>query len=418
MADNWIRKRIRRSNAHQALAEKSRVKNWVLAERQGKAITLADGAQLTEFLSCSYLGLELHPNLVYAAQESLSRWGTQFSSSRGRARIEEFDELDALLGRIFLGASCVTFPTVTLVHLGVLPLLASGELPGFPMGDSPEFLLDYGAHSSMKILQGILEQFGDIVPINVADDASLRCAMTTSRARGRTPVVICDGVGSMSGLSPVKRIVSLCEELGGYLYIDDAHGISVIGERGCGHALTELGGAMHERMILVSSLSKAFGAYGGFVGVPSVEASVFIKRHSATYTFSGPPPLCLTAAAVASAKLHLTPELGEMQRRFWSNVALFDELAQGAVVNRGLRSPVRGLLVGDENTAIGMGDFLRRSGIAVNVALYPVVEHGKALIRLSLSSLHTEEQIRRICSLLNAQGHLETERTGTAHENP
>lgn len=81
-------------------------------------------------MSCSYLGLDVHPDVIKAAKESVDLYGIQYSTARTRAKAELFDDLEEKLNIIFKGSSCVVFNAVGTCHNTVLPLLGSGELPG------------------------------------------------------------------------------------------------------------------------------------------------------------------------------------------------------------------------------------------------------------------------------------------------
>lgn len=398
---NWFERKIDEVESLQNVAINRNVKNWAVKHRSGKQITLTDDSKLTEFLSCSYLGLETHPQIIQAAQDSIAKWGVQFATARTRARIAEFDTFDDLLKIIFKGYHCVTFASVTLTHLGVLPLLASGKIPEYQMSThGVDFYIDKSAHASIQINRGNLKEVASVFTADTQNILNLEVQFKTSFLNGRTPVLLCDGVGSMSGLAPIQKLVQLAEKYSGYIYVDDAHGISVLGENGCGYVLSCLENKAHPRVILVGSIGKGFGTHGGFIGLTTHEASQFIKKHAAPYVFGGPPPLCLISAGIASANIHLSDELQFLQKRYWNLIATFDLLIGKRALNGGTKSPVRGIYVGDEMEAVALGEYLRDQGFATNVVTYPAVKKNQALIRVSLSALHREEDVISLCKAI------------------
>ncbi|MGF7157999.1 hypothetical protein [Bartonella heixiaziensis] len=84
-------------------------------------------------MSCSYLGLESHPALSDAVKSSVERFGVQYAAARTRAKCILFDELELKLNTIFLDSHSVIFNSVGATHLAVMPILGSGELPGYPI---------------------------------------------------------------------------------------------------------------------------------------------------------------------------------------------------------------------------------------------------------------------------------------------
>src|SRR5205823_61136 len=141
-----------------------------VVEVDGKRLMLADGRELTEFMSCSYLGLDQRSELRDAAHATIDRLGVQMSAARTRMRASPFRELDELLTLINGGWSPVTFNSVSAAHLATIPILAAGELPGYPIAPGgPAFVLDHSAHASLQSLRGIMEQFGNVVRADFQD---------------------------------------------------------------------------------------------------------------------------------------------------------------------------------------------------------------------------------------------------------
>ncbi len=162
-----------------------------------------------EFVSCSYLGLETHPDLIAAATEALRRFGLHFSTSRNRGRPPYLGELEELLSQMYGGAQVAAFTSVSNVHLGLLPLLGAGALPSYPVADAGvAFLVERTAHASIQVIRGVLEQIGPTRRFDMTDPAALPAAVREVAATGRTPIVLVDGVGSMGGLIDVASMLA------------------------------------------------------------------------------------------------------------------------------------------------------------------------------------------------------------------
>lgn len=392
MSENWQSKKIKSAKVHQDLVTSMGVNNLNLIERSGRDILLDDGRKLVEFVSCSYLGLENNSEIADAAIQAIKQYGVQFAAARTRIKPKFYDELDEKLSEIFSGAYITTFNAVAPCHSAVFPLLGSGELPGFPIEGKPFFIMDKTSHASIQLNRGLLSQFGELVRIDFNDNKLLADYCEKAYQEGKTPIMISDSVGSMGGVLPVNLILELAEKYKGYAYLDDAHGTSVFGDKGEGYVLDQTEGQFSDRLILVGSLSKAFGAHGGFVATKCKEANDFIKKFGSTYVFGGPPSLPGLAACLASAELHLKGEVKNRQNKLRANLEHFDGLF-GETLNSKTDMPIRGVRVGDEQKAINICSGLQSAGYSTTVAMYPTVPKGEAIIRCALSSDHSFDDI-------------------------
>lgn len=398
---NWVESRISRTSDSLDRAFEQGLTGHVVTSRDGKTVRLEDGTRALEFVSCSYLGLENHPALVSAAHEALGRFGVHLSTSRNRMRPSYLGELEGLLAEIYHGNKAVVFTSVGTVHLGLLPLLGTGALPSYPIAPGgAEFLLEKTAHSSMQVLRGVLGQIGPARRFDLEVPGSLEEALRETGERGRTPVVLIDGVGSMGGLVDVVGVLDALRPYGGHLYVDDAHGISIAGGRGAGYAFEAFGDRLPSNVVIAGSMSKAFGGSGGFALVPD-EADVRVLRKFANpLVFGHSVMLPLLAANVASARLHLNGEVAALQERLWRNAEHFDELTGHRLVNAGLRSPVRGAAFSAEPDAFAAASALKDAGVLILPAFFPTVAKGTGLVRFALSSLHEREHLETAAKIL------------------
>ncbi|MDC9580523.1 aminotransferase class I/II-fold pyridoxal phosphate-dependent enzyme [Xenorhabdus sp. PR6a] len=209
-----------------------------------------------------------------------------------------------------------------------------------------------------------------------------------------------DSLGSMGGGNNVAELTQLTKEFEGYFYVDDAHGTSIIGKNGCGYTLHQLG-EFHENLILLSSLSKAFGSHGGAASFSNPEAVSAIKKYALNYIFSGPPSLPGIAACVASANIHLTGEITELQAALKENIEIFDRSVLNVEVKEKI-SPIRTIHIGCENEAINTSADLRSQGFLVTAAMYPTVPKSQSIIRVAISAAHSKAELERFATSINA----------------
>jgi 7-keto-8-aminopelargonate synthetase-like enzyme len=391
---NWVASRVSKTSDSLDRAFAEGLTGHVITARDGKRVQLEDGSDAVEFVSCSYLGLESHPDLIAAATEAMRIFGLHFSTSRNRGRPPYLGELEALLSQMYGGAQVAAFTSVSNVHLGLLPLLGAGALPSYPVADAGvAFLVEKTAHASIQVIRGVLEQIGPTRRFDMTDPAALPAAVREAAATGRTPIVLVDGVGSMGGLIDVASMLATLEPFGGHLYVDDAHGVSIEGPHGAGYAFEALGGKLPENVVLAGSLSKAFGGAGGFAVVPSDEDMRVLRKFANPLVFGHSIMLPMLAANVAAARLHVDGQVAQLQQRLWSNAAEFDRLTGGSLVNAGLHSPVRGALFDTETEAFAAARRLKQAGVLVLPAFYPTVARGTGLMRFAVSALHQQSDL-------------------------
>lgn len=398
---NWVENRLDSTSDALTIAVEQGLTSHVFYARDNKTLELRDGSRFVEFVSCSYLGLEVHPDIVNAAIETIQRVGVQFASSRTRMRLDDLEKLEEILDLIYGGRSVTCFTSVGNVHLGVLPLLAANALPSYPIdAGGPAFFIDRTAHSSIQVLRGIYQQIGPVQRFDAQEPETLAVLLEQAAAARQTPIVLVDGIGSMGGLIDVVGLHELTARAGGYLYVDDAHGISISGAQGAGYAYEAFGGDLPDSLILVGSMSKAFGGAGGFGVLRDAADTKVLRKFGNPLIFGGPINLPMISANLAAARLHEKGEVVALQNLLWRNTEYFDQRTGHRLVNAGERSPVRGATFRTEQGALDATERLKQAGIVVTPAFYPTVARGTGLVRFAMSSLHTEEQLATAAAAL------------------
>jgi 7-keto-8-aminopelargonate synthetase-like enzyme len=396
--NNWQKRKILQSKEHQNKAFQE-INGLTIKKRDKRKVVLSDGRVLTEFVSCSYLGLDQDRRVIEATMNNLYDCGVTFPAARTRIQVESFVVLEELLSKIFCNSFCVVFANLHQTHLGFLPLLASGEVPSYPIcNNGVRFILDKTVHASVQINRGLMLQFGEVVSINFNQIERVENEFKKAFGHNQTPIAIADSIGSMGGLSHIVPLFEFAEKYNGYVYLDDAHGTSIFGKNGCGYVLNLLNHIYHPRLILTSSLSKAFGAIGGVLVLPTKKDIDVVKQFCLTYIFGGPPALAIINSAIAAAEIHLSPEIYELQQKLQDRIAYFDSLMnEYQIVNYKSCSPIRGVRIGDELKTISAALKLRKNGFAVTAAMYPAVAKEHGILRLAFGTNHTHEDIMTLC---------------------
>ena len=360
---------------------------------RGRSIRL-DGRELCSFSSCSYLGLEFHPALVQGVVDAVQRFGTQFSSSRGYLSAPSYRELEPLLSEVFGGYALVSSST-SLGHQMVLPVIAT---------EKDAIVVDNQAHRSLQIAATLAQAQGTTVEIvrhRELDEKALEAVERLAR-RHRTVYFACDGVYSMYGdCAPLRLLQQILDVAPNVrLYVDDAHGMSWAGTHGRGFFLSRM--ALDERIVLGTSLNKAFAASGGCFVFPTERERERVRMTGGPYVFSGPLQPPMLGAAVASAKVHLSNEIQTLQEIFRERVTLCNRLLREhdlplLSVNEG---PICFIRLGKVEAAMTVAERLIEEGYFINISHYPAVPTKRAGLRLTLTALHSPEDVRGVVDAL------------------
>ncbi len=344
------------------------------------------GQEVTHFGSCSYLNLELDDRLKAAAIDAVDRYGIQFSCSRAYMALHHYEELEHLLSQVFGYPTLIT-PTSTLAHLANIPLLVS---------PSDAVVLDHQVHNSVQNAVKITKASGTTVEMVRHNNLEyLERRLQKLQNRHRKIWYMVDGIYSMYGdEAPMEALHELLKKYPQFhLYVDDAHGMSWDGSNGAGFALGKV--PMHPRMIVATSLCKGFGAGGGATIFYDKETAEKIRNCGSTHIFSSPLQPAILGASIASAKIHLSPEIYQLQNRLKSNIAYFQQLAQ--VLDLPLVdlsfTPIQYIGVGRPELALKLCQALLEKGYYTCVAGYPSVPYNNSGLRITINQKHSREQI-------------------------
>ncbi|MEY9981563.1 8-amino-7-oxononanoate synthase [Bradyrhizobium yuanmingense] len=356
---------------------------------------LSDRREMTDFVRCSYLGLDNHPLIVAGAIDAIeAHHSLHWSCARTRLNFDLLAKLEERLSELFY-ARVLGFSTVMLANLGAMPLLASGQLTG---GIKPVVVFDRTAHMSLAYHKPVVadETRVETIPHNDINALERLCQ------QHQVVAYVCDGVYSMGGNAPIKELRQLQERYGLFLYIDDAHGISLFGQQGEGFARSQFPQELGERTIIAASLAKGFGASGGMLMLGTAEQEALFRRYSIPYAFSVAPNLAAVGAALGSCTIHRSSELEQRQRRLAQRIDLFDRRV--ATAERGNSLPIRMIATGSEEKAIATSRELFDAGFYTSVTFFPIVPQGKAGVRVCITADHAVADIERLCDCIAEAG--------------
>lgn len=375
----------------------------VIEEVRGRRIRVGEH-WLADFASCNYLGFDLEPQIIDSVDAAVRRWGTHPSWSRligsPRLYVDIEDRLTELLG----APNTLVLPTITHIHSAVIPILAGRG----------EVYIDAQAHKTIYDGAAIARGRGaDLRRFAANDPEDLGRQLAAGRV-GATKLVCMDGVNSMTGNAPdLAAFQAAALEHDALLYVDDAHGFGVIGERSAeettpygvrGNSIVRHLGLTYDNLVLVGGFSKAYSSLLAFLALPT-----WLKNHlkvaAPPYLYSGPSPTASLATALAG--FDVNAERGEQIRAglYRKTARVLDAVAElGFVTPNRSGLPIIELPVGDPALIDAVGEFLFARGIYVTLAAYPLVPKSEVGFRVQVTAANGDDEIEQLVTVLAELG--------------
>ncbi len=346
------------------------------------------GNEIINFGTCGYMGLEMDDRLKQAVIEAVQQYGTAFASTRVYVNVHLYQEMEDLLRRMF-NQPVLLLANVTLSHISNIPILVK---------DDDAVILDTMVHDSVQTAVQMLKARNiriEVIRHNRMDQ--LEEKINELKGSYRKIWYMADGVYSMYGdCAPMDEIYKLLNRYEQFqLYIDDTHGMSWTGKNGTGYVMNSVP-YFHSKMILVTSLNKAFGAAGGITVFPDEKTHEFARNCSKPFIFSGPIQPPMLGACIASAKIHLSHEITVLQQQLQDRVnyvnSLCDDLELPLMWHN--QSPIFFIGVSKPMVAFSMVKRMLNRGYLFNLSVFPSVAINNAGLRIPVSRNHTFDDLK------------------------
>ena len=363
------------------LKQRNLLRTLAETERLGPVEVRRGGKRLISYSCNDYLNLSQHPKLKAAAIEATEKHGAGSGASRlvtGNhplyAVLEE--KLAALKGT---DAACV-FGSGYLANTGIIPAL---------IGPDDMVCIDELSHAC--IYAGGRLTAGAVNMFRHNDAGHLAEILKAHRADHPRALIVTDGVFSMDGdLAPLASLSDVAAEHDTWLMTDDAHGIGVVGGgRGSGFVNGGANGSGGRVPLQMGTLSKAIGAYGGYL-CASKPVIDLIRTRCRTLIYSTALPPGTVAAAIAALDLiRDDPEYAALPLKKAKDFTAMLGLADA-------ESPIVPIVLGDTQRTLDASKMLEDDGFLVIAIRPPTVPDGTARLRVTFTAAHDDDDIARL----------------------
>ena len=363
----------------------------VVDEVDGRMIRVGE-RWLADFASCNYLGFDLDREIIDAVPAYLDRWGTHPSWSRMLGSPVLYEQIEERLTALLGAEDTLVLPTITHIHMSVIPLLAA----------SGTIFLDARAHKTIYDGCMAAKARGAAVRRFRFEDPDHLDELLAAE-RDPTRLVCMDGVNSMTGNPPdLPAFAEVARRHGALLYVDDAHGFGVIGERAPdeptplglrGNSIVRHFGEDYDNLVLVGGFSKSYSSLLAFIACPT-DVKDLIKVAAPPYLYSGPSPVASLATVLAGFDVNeqrgdaLRTELWRLTERVLDGLR---DLGVHTPNRSGL--PVVEIPLRRHDRIDAVGRYLFDQGVYVTLAAYPLVPKDEVGFRVQLTAANTDAEV-------------------------
>ncbi|MCC6746179.1 MAG: aminotransferase class I/II-fold pyridoxal phosphate-dependent enzyme [Deltaproteobacteria bacterium] len=356
----------------------------------------ASGHWLGDFATQDYLGIDFDPEVLEAAVEATRKYGSVVAWCRLVATVDLFTQAEAEIAKLVGTEAANIFASTTLLNHGVIPALA---------GKDSVIFLDKAGHATMYEGAKLARDSGSkLVSFPSEDHLALERLLEEHRATPKK-LILTDGVYSMTGdYANLPRLAELARRHQALLFVDDAHGFGVVGERpDASHPYGRRGNGLvryfdlHDPNILyVGCFSKAYGTYGSFIACSTAMRS-FLLSQATPHDLGGHGPASAMAALLAGLRINAERGDAIRERLHALTVQALTGLRDlGLEVENSTDFPIISVWLGNSEHMIEASKILYRNHVLLTLAPYPMVRRGDEAFRLTVTPTNTEEQLQAL----------------------
>jgi 8-amino-7-oxononanoate synthase len=349
---------------------------------------IMEGRKMLSYSYCNYLGLSEDIRIKEAMISAIKKYGTGINCSPlscGTMNIHR--KLEKRFTEFILGEACILYPLGYVANGGALTAIAN-------INDT--IIVDEKSHAS--IIDGCLLSKAKLITYKHNDMDDLKKCLEKSKGN---KLVVSDGVFSMDGdIIKLDDVYELAQKYNAGIFLDDAHGIGVVGKNGRGTA--EYFGLEGKIDLIMGTFAKAIPLQGGFI-VGKQNIINYLKYTSRPYIFNMSLQPYLVEGVIKT--LDIIENEPQHRNRLWDNVSYMKKnlIRLGFKVKES-HSAIIPIFIGNNEKTCQIGYYLTENGVMVDSVTYPIVKKSEAMLRIVMSTLHTKKDIDITLNYLEKSG--------------
>ena len=381
------------SNSLKDLKEKSLLRKRVVINSRKKNLIKINGKWLINFSNNDYLGLSQDISIKKAIINGIKKYGNGGTSSHlVSGHTEVHQNIEGITKNNTGFESSILFSSGYLANLGLITTIS----------DKDSFIYaDKLNHASLNDACILSRAKFFRYPHN---DMGLLERLLKKNKTKKKKLIVTDGVFSMDGdLADIPKLVQLAQKYDAYLYIDDAHGYGVIGKNGQGILeYFENTGPMkkipRDRIIYTITLSKAVGVSGALVNAcKNIINLVVNKSRTYIYTTAEQPALIMGV----ERSFEIIKKNYSLRERLNKSINLFRKNINKKNLLTNSITPIQPLIIESAEKTIKISEKLNSYGFHVPAIRPPTVPNKSSRLRISISALHSQADIKKLTKVIN-----------------
>jgi 8-amino-7-oxononanoate synthase len=346
-----------------------------------------DGHEVIMVGSNNYLGLTHDPRVVEAAIEATHKYGTSCSGSRFlNGTLDLHIELESRIADFFNREAALVFSTGYMTNLGSIATLVDRN---------DCILMDKSDHAS--IYAGVLSVNGACIKRYLHNDMKSLEKLIADLSADSAKIIITDGVFSMEGdIVKLDELVKVAKKYNARIYLDEAHGLGVLGEHGRGSA--EYFGLESDVDLVMSTFSKSLASLGGFLTGPQAVID-YIKHKASPLIFSAAPTPAATATVLKTLEIINNEPEHTKRLQVISRKMRVEFKSIGFNIGTSQDTPIIPIYIGNDEQTFLFWRRLFDNGVFANAVISPAVPPDEALIRTSFMSTHSDEHLDKVLTI-------------------
>ena len=358
-----------------------------ITESKLQPFTTINGKEYLYFAGTGYFQLQSHPEMIEAAVAATREFGIGSATSRTiNGTTPLLLTLENKIAEFFQTEDAAYLPSGYLSNLAGFQALDK-------MGMYDVIFIDESAHYSNTA--GALATGKRVIKFKHLDSGNLEKKITENIKKDEKPLIVSDGLFPIwAEVAPVPDYLKIAQKYNGAVWVDDAHGVGILGQNGRG--VYDYFQLHDDRLFMGATLSKAFGAYGGFIA--GNKTLIDAVNTGSVMTGTSSPPAAMVGAALKGLKLvKNNPEF--LQKLHNNALYLKNKLRAAGIAIADNNLPIVTFSVGNGKKMENIQQTLMKDGIYIQYVKY-VGSGTDGVLRMVISSAHTKNEIDLLVSSL------------------
>jgi len=359
---------------------------YIMESKLG-TLTIINNKEYLYFAGSGYYQLQSNTELINAAVKATQKYGITSATSRTITGTTNLIlRLEEQIAVFFETDDAAYLPSGYLSNIAGLQAL--DKLNAYDI-----VFIDEESHYCN--IAGALISGKQVIKFKHRDSNDLRFKINKHLKNKQKPLIATDGIFPIwAEIAPVDEYLRIASKFNGVLWVDDSHSVGVLGQNGQG--IYEYLGLHSDRLYMGATLSKAFGAYGGFI----VGNSKFIKQVKSGNVMTGAssPPSASVAAALKG--IEIVKNNTDMRSRLRENaIYLKKEIQKLGIKADDNYLPIVTFVFDNPKKMEQIHQNLMENGIYIQFVKY-VGAGANGVLRIVVSSEHTKKQIDYLVLIL------------------